>query len=130
MKMQKSKVLVHRLEETVIKTLRNININSNRSPDTGVWVENDKICAMGMQIQKDVSSHGMALNCDIDLKWFEYIVPCGLVGKGVTTVTKLRGEKFQVDDVIDVFTKNFESEFRCSIESSSSVGAQKQESFS
>ena len=128
--MQKSKILVHRLEETVIKTLKSLDINSNRSPDTGVWVGNDKICAMGMQIHQDVSSHGMALNCDIDLKWFEYIVPCGLVGKGVTTVTKLKGINFQVDDVIDNFLKNFESEFRCSIENSSLLGAQKQESFS
>ena len=48
-----------------------------------MWVGNDKICAMGVHNRDMVTSHGLALNCDIDLSWFSNIVPCGIQVKNI-----------------------------------------------
>jgi lipoyl(octanoyl) transferase len=45
----------------------------------------------GLQVTRDITSHGLALNCDNDLTWFDHIVPCGIVGKGVTSLSKETG---------------------------------------
>ena len=52
---------------------------AKRSPHTGVWIgEEDKICAMGIRNSGFVTTHGLALNCNTDLRWFGQIVPCGI----------------------------------------------------
>ena len=85
---------VHRylreIEEVLIRSLGAFGIESGRSEGaTGVWVGNEKIAAMGLHLSHWVSTHGFALNIDADLRPFGWIVPCGLTGRGVTSVQKL-----------------------------------------
>jgi lipoyl(octanoyl) transferase len=90
---------VRRLEETVIATLRELGIAAEKSPDAiGVWVPQPdgrlaKICALGVRIRRGVSMHGVALNVTTDLRYFDLIVPCGLVDRPVTSVQKVLGEQ-------------------------------------
>ena len=56
-------------------------------------MEGAKICALGVRIKRGVSLHGVALNVSTDLRYFDLIVPCGLAGKGVTSLQALLGEK-------------------------------------
>lgn len=90
---------VHRLEEIVIDALKQIGI-ADAAADAkapGVWVATDgnpaKLCAVGVRIRRGVSMHGIALNVATDLRYFELIVPCGLVGRPVTSLQKLLGAK-------------------------------------
>uniref|UniRef100_A0A673WSN1 Octanoyl-[acyl-carrier-protein]:protein N-octanoyltransferase LIPT2, mitochondrial n=1 Tax=Salmo trutta TaxID=8032 RepID=A0A673WSN1_SALTR len=78
---------VFELERTVINLFRKYVVKASTSPDTGVWVGNNKICA----IDRYITSHGLALNCNTDMGWFENIVPCGIVGKGVTSLSQELG---------------------------------------
>lgn len=107
---------VHALEQVVIDMLDNdFGITGERSPDTGVWLGQDKICAMGLQVKKGFTMHGIALNCNTDLNWFGQIVPCGIVGKGVTSLSKVQEKDITVDDVIAGYLKSFENNFKCDI---------------
>ena len=84
------------LEEAVIATLARFGIAGERDPGaTGVWVrdgetdETAKICAMGVRIRRWVTMHGLAINVDPDMSHFDLIVPCGLAGRGVTSVRRV-----------------------------------------
>ncbi len=80
---------VRGLEEVVIRTLGSFGIESGRDASaTGVWVGGAKICAFGVHISRWVTTHGFALNWKTDLKYFDYIVPCGLT-RPVTSMWKL-----------------------------------------
>lgn len=73
--------------------------------------QDKKIAALGVHLQRYVSSHGLALNCNVDLNWFDQIVPCGLSDKGVTSITKETGKQTSPQDVIPHLVKSFESLF-------------------
>ena len=108
------------LEQTVIDTLRSsYGLESHRSPHTGVWVgeeeEERKICAIGVHNSDLVTSHGIALNCNNDLEWFEHIVPCGIQGKGVTSLSVELGRTVSAEDAADEFVKQFERNFKCQV---------------
>ncbi|ORX99737.1 lipoyltransferase [Basidiobolus meristosporus CBS 931.73] len=77
-----------------------LNLKVSTTQDTGVWVGDDKICAIGVQVQRYISSHGFALNCSTDLSWFNHIVPCGLHDKGVTTLTKELLKRPEMQEII------------------------------
>lgn len=84
------------LEESVIRTLQQYEIQADRIPGlTGVWMdkENDprKICALGVKTSRWVTQHGLAFNVNADLSYFNYIVPCGIDDKGVTSLQKELG---------------------------------------
>ena len=91
------------LEEAVISTLKEYGLETKRSPgETGVWVDVGtpfarKICAMGVRASRWVTMHGLALNLNIDLGYFDHIVPCGIKGKGVTSLAKELGEEIDVE---------------------------------
>lgn len=77
-----------------------------------MWVGQDhKIAALGVHLQRYVSSHGLALNCNVDLKWFDQIVPCGLDDKHVTSITKETGQNTSPQDVIPNMVNSFEDLF-------------------
>jgi len=82
---------VHRylreIEETLIRLLARHGLAAGRSPGaTGVWIGGEKIAAMGLHLSHWVSTHGFALNLETDLEPFSWIVPCGLRGRGVTSL--------------------------------------------
>lgn len=82
------------LEETVIRTLADFEIEANRIPGkTGVWIDAEtvfarKICAMGIRASRWVTMHGFALNVNTDLSYFDHIIPCGIKDRSVTSMQK------------------------------------------
>lgn len=88
------------LEEVIIRTCADFNIKAGRIDGlTGVWVGNEKICAMGIRCSRWVSMHGFALNVNTDLSYFNHIVPCGISDKAVTSMEKILKKQLQPDDV-------------------------------
>ena len=80
---------VRSIEQVLIDTLADFGIPAGRIPQlTGVWVDGRKIAAIGVHISRWVTSHGFALNVSTDLRYFQYIVPCGLT-KPVTSMAEL-----------------------------------------
>ncbi len=101
---------VRAIEQAVIDLLREYGIEGGRVPGaTGVWVGDAKICAIGVHISRWVTSHGFALNVDTDLRYFQYIVPCGLT-KPVTSLRQLGCEAGRAD-VVTRLTGHFAREF-------------------
>lgn len=113
---------VHTLEQSVMDTLAEFQVETHRSPHTGVWTqikgklsEERKICAMGVHSKDRITSHGLALNCDVDLAWFNHIVPCGIQGKGVTSLTQILNRQVTIQSVLPYFIRQFEKNFKCSV---------------
>jgi len=85
------------LEEVIIATLADYGLNGDRSPgETGVWLDVGspfarKICAMGVRASRWVTMHGWAFNLNTDLRYFEYIIPCGIKDKAVTSLQRELG---------------------------------------
>ena len=74
---------------SVIKLLANMSINAYSKKDApGVYVDNQKICSLGLKIKKGCSFHGLALNYDMDLSPFDNINPCGFSGMKMTNISK------------------------------------------
>jgi len=95
------------LEETVIQVLADFGIDAHRDAKaTGVWTRAQdqpsdlKICAMGVRVSRWVCMHGLALNVDSDLAAFNLIVPCGLTGRGVTSMRECLGERCPSMDAV------------------------------
>lgn len=101
------------LEEIFIKLLRETcNIEAGRDTEnTGVWVGNDKITAIGLAVKRGVTMHGFAFNVNTILEHFLLIVPCGIVGKGVTSIEKLSGKKADFEEMNKMVIEYFCSEF-------------------
>jgi len=106
---------VRSLEETIIRTLSAYGVQGGVScGQTGVWVGDEKVAAIGVRVGKPagpaggwVTGHGLALNVDVDLAWFERIVPCGIADKGVTSIEKLTGQVPAVPDVGEALAATF-----------------------
>lgn len=83
---------MHRLEEAVIRTLAEYGIQAHRRPGyIGVWVHQNKICAMGVRIRRGVTLHGLALNVNPCMEHWALIVPCGIYDGGVTSIAQELG---------------------------------------
>lgn len=89
------------LEEAVIEVLGSLGLQGERNAaNTGVWVGNRKLCAMGIKVRRWVTMHGLALNCDVDLAPYSTIVPCGVRGDyGVTSLSQELGRRVTVEEV-------------------------------
>lgn len=106
------------LEEVIIKTLAYFGINGQRiEKETGVWIAKNqqllarKICAFGVRTSRWVTMHGLALNINTDLKYYDMIVPCGIKDKGVTSMEFELGQKIDENLVKQILLSNFEAEF-------------------
>ena len=85
---------IDQLEEVILHVLKDFGIEGRRDPlNRGVWVEEEKIASVGVTIKRWVSFHGLSLNYETDLKYFDLINPCGLEGKRVTSMAKILGER-------------------------------------
>src|SRR5439155_6321783 len=105
---------LRRLEDVVIRACADVGVEGlSHDPEaTGVWAGDRKVCAIGIRVKRArVTLHGFALNCTTDLSWFDAIVPCGLAGRSVTSVTELAGREVTVDTVAPHVAKHFEDVF-------------------
>ena len=103
------------LEEVVIRTLKEYGIESSRDEQyTGVWVGNEKICAIGIKISRWITMHGLAFNVNTDLDYFGNIIPCGIFHKGVTSMKKILGRKSDLNEVTEKLLQNFIQVFNLS----------------
>lgn len=110
------------LEEVVIVTLKELNIDSHREEEfTGVWAGEEKICAIGIKVSRWITMHGIAFNINTDLSYFDKIIPCGIFHKGVTSIEKILGKEFDLQIIQDIFLKNFIKVFK--IESAEKITA-------
>ena len=105
------------LEEIVIRTLADFGIGGQRvSGRRGVWVGRQKICALGLRISREVSMHGFALNVNTNLKYFTYIIPCGITGVSITSVSKLLGHEVEIGEIQENLLRHFSQVFRLTLE--------------
>lgn len=98
------------LEQTIIECLIQYGLEGYRfPPHTGVWVNDKKIAAIGIKISKWINTHGIALNCNNDLSPFALIIPCGIQGYGVTSLSNEIGKEITVSDAKEKICASFES---------------------
>tara|TARA_B100000530_G_C15826719_1_gene435716 strand:+ start:137 stop:841 length:705 start_codon:yes stop_codon:yes gene_type:complete len=111
------------LEEIIVGTLDHFGIVAFGNPNqTGVWLDigsknERKICAMGIKVSRWVTMHGLALNVNTDLSYFEGIIPCGINNKGVTSINNELSQKVDLKKVREIMIKNFEKKFNVIIDS-------------
>ena len=106
------------IEEVIILTLAEYGLKGERSPgETGVWLDphkpgfERKICAIGVRTSRWVTMHGFALNVNTDLDYFNFIIPCGIANKQVTSLKREMGKDADINDVKEKLKKNFEKVF-------------------
>lgn len=112
------KEYVFKLEEGIIQWLyRNFEIESERVEGrNGVWLGKDtprerKIAAIGIKSSRYVTMHGAAINVNTDLRYFDYMVPCGIQNKGVTSVSAEKGSEYDLSLVSEAFVTDFLNSF-------------------
>lgn len=107
------------LEEVIIQAIAKYGLKGQRSQgETGVWLDVGKpfarkICAMGVKASRWVTMHGFALNVNTDLKYFEYIIPCGIKDKAVTSLERELNKKVDIEEVKQEVKKQFAQVFEC-----------------
>ncbi|KAJ8952996.1 hypothetical protein NQ318_015356 [Aromia moschata] len=94
-------------EETKLKS------KATTSSATGIWINDKKICAIGIHGSRYITTHGFALNCDNDLTWFDHIVPCGIRDKGVTSLSKELCRAVTIEEVLPHMLDSFSEVFNC-----------------
>jgi len=107
---------VRRLERLLIDALGEHGVDGYRVEGrSGVWVRRplseDKIAAIGVRVEKGVTMHGFAVNCDNTLAGFSGIIPCGITDAGVTTVSEVVGRDVGPADIVDSIVSAFEAEY-------------------
>lgn len=100
------------LEEVIIRSISALGLaGERRSGMSGVWCGENKICAIGIRASRWVTMHGFALNVSTNLKRFDSIVPCGIVGHGVTSVMELRGEAPSLEEIARLVASEWDGVF-------------------
>jgi lipoyl(octanoyl) transferase len=109
--------LLRRMEEVLILVAGEFGIEAGRVEGlTGVWVGREKLAAIGMRVARWVTSHGFAMNVSSDLSGFDLIVPCGIRGRGVTSLSRLLGRKVEVSQAADAVVRCFGRVFSACME--------------
>ena len=106
---------VRRLEEALIGTCAELGVVAARVPGrSGVWLRAEagrserKVAALGIRVSRGVAMHGFALNCDVDLGWYDTFVPCGIEDAGVTSLSAELGRHVTVTEVVPVVRRHLE----------------------
>jgi lipoate-protein ligase B len=104
---------VDQLEEVILRTLKDFGMEGKKdSLNRGVWVNGEKIASLGVTIKRWVSFHGLALNYKTDLSYFDLIHPCGLVGRKMTSMEKILGEKVLRESLVERVSCHFKEVFQ------------------
>jgi len=103
---------VRDLEEVMIRTAGDFGLEGSRIKGlSGAWVGADKVGAIGVRISRWITSHGFALNVTTDLDFFRLIVPCGIEGGGVTSLSRAAGRPIALSDAEASLVRNFAAVF-------------------
>jgi lipoyl(octanoyl) transferase len=107
---------VRRLERLLIAALAEHGVDGHQVEGrSGVWVRrplsHDKVAAIGVRVERGVTMHGFAVNCDNSLAAFGGIIPCGITDAGVTTVSEVVGSDVSPADIVDSVTSVFAAEY-------------------
>ena len=103
---------VETLERTLIGALNEYGIAAHsEGKPTGVWVDDAKIAAIGVRVSRHTTMHGFALNVSPDLSYFDHIIPCGMPGARVTSMSRELGRNVAVSDVLPTLVQAFAREF-------------------
>ena len=112
------KSYISMLEDVVIETLKPFGIKGEKDGKAmGVWIDAGnsikarKICAIGVKASRYITMHGLALNVNTDLSYFDYINPCGFTDRGVTSIEKERNRKVDLKEVSDIRKDSFQKVF-------------------
>ena len=112
---------LRKLEEIIIKTLQSFDIKGfTIKGETGVWVKDEnglskKICAFGIRASRWVTMHGLCLNVNPDLSYFDFIIPCGIEDKGVTSLSHIKKEVIDINQVKSKLVEEFKLVFNAEI---------------
>ncbi len=103
------KKFVNNLEEIFIRLLKDkYNIDAKRYPELkGVWVDDGKITAIGLSVNRGVTMHGFAFNVNTNLDHFDLIIPCGISDKQVVSIEQLIGKKVDYDELLEDVSKYY-----------------------
>jgi len=94
------KKFVMNIETVIINMLKDFTIDADSDEkNIGVWISDKKIASIGIAFDKHISFHGAAINVNTDLNKFNYIIPCGLENKGVTSIQQQAGKNISIDSV-------------------------------
>jgi lipoyl(octanoyl) transferase len=98
---------VRALEVAVIETASTFKVTAGRLDGSpGIWVDGErKLAAIGVRVKRGVTTHGLALNVNNDLRWFDEMIPCGIPDKGVTSLALELGHAAPMDEVADVLAR-------------------------
>jgi len=108
---------LRKIEEVIILTLDDFGIKAERKDGlTGVWVGDEKVASIGIKVSHWVTMHGFALNVNTDLKFFDFIFPCGLKDVSMTSMEKILGFGVDIVDVKVNLKKKFEAVFDVELE--------------
>ncbi|MGB2960733.1 MAG: lipoyl(octanoyl) transferase LipB [Bacteroidota bacterium] len=100
------------LEEVVMAALKRFSLQGSRMDGyTGVWLGDEKICAIGIKTTRWITMHGFALNVNTDLSYFAKIIPCGISDKGITSMEMQLGGPVRISDVASAVVSEFVSYF-------------------
>jgi lipoyl(octanoyl) transferase len=103
---------VENLETVVIESLRHYGLEATIDPEhPGVWLGRDKIAAIGISIHHGVTYHGFALNVAPDLRYFSYMIPCGIPDRGATSLTKEIDRPVEMAEVTNLVVERFAAVF-------------------
>jgi lipoyl(octanoyl) transferase len=98
------------IENSIIQMLKHVEISSTRKEGlTGVWVNDEKIAALGVRLSRWVSMHGFAINVYTDLTLYRGIIPCGILDFGLTSILKLKGEKHDLSSIARLIMPNIQN---------------------
>lgn len=109
------------LEEVIIRTIAEYGLKGERSPgETGVWFDVGKpyarkICALGVKASRWITIHGFALNVNTDMRYFDYIIPCGISDKQVTSMKRELERDVDYEEVKQKIKKHFADVFECEL---------------
>ena len=109
---QDTHLYLRNLEEVLVRTCADYGLSTGRKEKyTGVWVEERKICAIGIKVSRWITMHGFAFNVNTDLNLFNGIIPCGINDKEVTSLKKELKREFDLGEVKDNIIKHFKDIF-------------------
>ena len=105
---------IFKMEQAIIQTIAEYGLaGALKDGATGVWLDSEnpamarKICAIGVRVSRGVTMHGFALNVNTDMRYFNYINPCGFITYGVTSIERELGRKIDMQEVKEIVKAKF-----------------------